>query len=256
MVYISSIVCISLVVVLIQLMMAYQKRAHDLRMMQEPIRRRIRLQKQVMLDAIELLHATSDARLGQLIEEAETYKLETAQSAMVLESWKERMGLEETEETGGEADEGMELLDEDEEFEVLKKKSVELEIPMPIRRVVADQKVAADRGRVAIERGPLVYCLEDVDNAQAVDRAILPDDSMLQARFVADLLDGLVLLEGEGAFATQDEAGKWSQEKAALRLIPYYAWNHRGKGKMEVWIPRSLSTFKKSVSSQKKQPDQ
>ena len=128
MVYISSIVCISLVVVLIQLMMAYQKRAHDLRMMQEPIRRRIRLQKQVMLDAIELLHATSDARLGQLIEEAETYKLETAQSAMVLESWKERMGPEETEETGGEADEGMELLDEDEEFEVLKKKSVELEI--------------------------------------------------------------------------------------------------------------------------------
>jgi len=133
---------------------------------------------------------------------------------------------------------------------------VELEIPMPIRRVVADQKVVADRGRVAIERGPLVYCLEDVDNAQAVDRAILPDDSMLQARFVADLLDGLVVLAGEGAFATQDKAGKWSQEKAVLRLIPYYAWNHRGKGKMEVWIPRSLSTLKKSVSSQKKQPDQ
>ena len=63
MVYISTIVCLSLVVVLIQLMMAYQKRAHDLCMMQEPIRRRIRLQKQAMLDAIELLHVTSDARL-------------------------------------------------------------------------------------------------------------------------------------------------------------------------------------------------
>ena len=111
--------------------MAYQKRAHDLCMMQEPIRRRIRLQKQAMLDAIELLHVTSDARLEKLIEEAETHKLESTQSAMVLESWKERMGpeeTEETEETGEEVDAEMELLDEDEEFELLEKKGLELEI--------------------------------------------------------------------------------------------------------------------------------
>ena len=137
MIYFSTIVCISLVVVLIQLMMAYQKRAHDLRMMQEPIRRRIRLQKQAMLDAIELLHVTSDARLEKLIEEAETHKLESTQFAMVLESWKDRMGpeeieeteeTEETEEIGEEVDAEMELLDEDEEFELLEKRGLELEI--------------------------------------------------------------------------------------------------------------------------------
>ena len=54
-----------------------------------------------------------------------------------------------------------------------------MQMAMPIRRVVADQKVVADRGRVAIERGPLVYCLEDIDNAQAVDGAILPDGATL-----------------------------------------------------------------------------
>ena len=81
-----------------------------------------------MRDAIELLHATSDARLEELIGEAETYKLETKKSAIVLKSWQERMGPEEIEETGEEVDEEMELLDEDEEFEVLKKKSLELEI--------------------------------------------------------------------------------------------------------------------------------
>lgn len=129
---------------------------------------------------------------------------------------------------------------------------VELEIPTPIRRVLADEKVVADRGRVAIERGPLVYCLEDADNAQAVDRAILPDDSTLDARFDSDLLDGLVVLEGEGAFATQNDAGKWSQQKATLRLIPYYAWNHRGQGKMEVWIPRSGTPIEKAATPEKK----
>ena len=135
MIYFSTIVCISLVVVLIQLMMAYQKRAHDLRMMQEPIRRRIRLQKQAMLDAIELLHVTSDARLEKLIEEAETHKLESTQSAMVLESWKERMGPEETEETGEEVDAEMELLDEGEEFELLEKERFRTRNPQSLEPV-------------------------------------------------------------------------------------------------------------------------
>ena len=130
---------------------------------------------------------------------------------------------------------------------------VELEMPMPIRRVVADQKVVADRGRVAIERGPLVYCLEDIDNAQAVDGAILPDDATLTTRLDPDLLGGLVVIEGEGDFATQEESGVWQQQKSTLRLIPYYAWNHRGNGKMEVWIPRQIETLKKANAPKEKE---
>ena len=93
-----------------------------------------------MLDAVELLHATSDERLEKLMEEAEAHKLEATQSAMVLENWKERMGVEEGGDAGatGDADDAddadgvvgaeMEPLDEDEEFALLEKKSLELEI--------------------------------------------------------------------------------------------------------------------------------
>ena len=125
---------------------------------------------------------------------------------------------------------------------------VELEIPMPVRRVVADEKVVADRGRVAIERGPLIYCLEQCDHGYLIDRYILPDDATLKAKFDANLLGGLVVIEGESDFAAKDKAGKWFLEKskATLRLIPYYAWNHRGNGKMEVWIPRGIETLKQA----------
>jgi hypothetical protein len=125
---------------------------------------------------------------------------------------------------------------------------VQLEIPTPIRRVVADQKVVADRGRVAIERGPLIYCLEQCDHGHSVDRYILSDDITLKAKFAADLLGGLVVIEGESDFAARDKAGKWElgKSKDMIRLIPYYAWNHRGNGKMEVWIPRRIQTLKEA----------
>jgi hypothetical protein len=105
MIWIFSVVCVSLVVVLIQLLMTYQKRAHDLRMKQEPVRRLIRLHKQAMLESIERLHAAADGRLEELIEETEKYKLETAQSAGVLKRWQERVGVEEGEEEAKEAEE-------------------------------------------------------------------------------------------------------------------------------------------------------
>ena len=75
-----------------------------------------------------MLYATSDAHLEELIGEAETYKLETKKFALVLKSWQGWMGPEEIGEIVVEVDEEMELLDEDEEFEVLEKKSLELEI--------------------------------------------------------------------------------------------------------------------------------
>ncbi len=99
---------------------------------------------------------------------------------------------------------------------------IQLDLPMPVRRVAANEQVEADRGRVALQRGPIVYCLEWPDNPGASVRdAILPDGEKLTAQFEPDLLNGVETIK----------AGR-------LKAIPYYAWANRGKGDMEVWITR------------------
>jgi DUF1680 family protein len=109
---------------------------------------------------------------------------------------------------------------------------VELDLPMPIRRVVAHVNVEADRGRVALQRGPLVYCLEhpDVPGGNVHD-LILPDDSQLQDAWREDLLDGVQVIIGRVLRATDGGTVEFS-------AIPYYAWAHRGPGEMAVWLRR------------------
>jgi uncharacterized protein len=100
---------------------------------------------------------------------------------------------------------------------------VRLELPMPIRRVLAHEDVAEDRGKAAIQRGPVVYCLEAVDNAaggEHVRDIHLPLEAALALEFRANLLGGVEVITGGGIVA-----------------VPYYAWNNRGKGEMAVWIP-------------------
>jgi len=108
---------------------------------------------------------------------------------------------------------------------------------MPVRRVVANDKVEADLGRVAVERGPLVYCVEWADNDGRVSNFVLPDGATLAAEKRPDLLDGVVTVQGE-AEAVSEKGGKAVIEKKAITLIPYFAWANRGRGEMEVWIAR------------------
>jgi hypothetical protein len=103
---------------------------------------------------------------------------------------------------------------------------VDLEIPMPIRRVVAHPKVQANDGRVALERGPLVYCVEGVDHGGSLGQLVLSDGDVLEAQFRPELLGGVTMLVRKGDEATPFQA------------VPYYAWNHRGAGEMEVWVTR------------------
>jgi len=103
---------------------------------------------------------------------------------------------------------------------------VELVLPMPVRRVVADEAVQADAGRVALQRGPLVYCLEGVDNGGRILDLSLADGAALEAEFRPDVLNGVVVLSGQAA------AG--GKAKAFL-AIPYYAWANREIGEMAVW---------------------
>jgi len=112
---------------------------------------------------------------------------------------------------------------------------IELDLPMPIRRVVANEKVVEDRGKVALQRGPIVYCAEGVDNDGHVLNLLLPDDVPLKAEYRKDMLNGIVVVSGKVLAMSSD--GKSAQHDFAA--IPYYAWSNRGEGEMAVWLGRS-----------------
>ena len=115
--------------------------------------------------------------------------------------------------------------------------SIDLHLPMPVRRTVAHPSVRADEGRVAIERGPLVYTAEFVDNGGRVTNLVLEDQSPLASDWRPDLLNGVMAVTGK-AKALRMRNGSPVSEPAPLTLIPYYGWAHRGKGEMAVWLAR------------------
>jgi len=126
---------------------------------------------------------------------------------------------------------------------------VELAFDMRPQMVAANPAVAEDTGRVAIERGPLVYCMEGLDQAQTEAKTfplyLARRDGATQAEFKGDLLDGVMVLTHAGARRTEDvgglyepaESGTHRVAAAALKLIPYYAWDNREESSMQVWVP-------------------
>jgi DUF1680 family protein len=114
---------------------------------------------------------------------------------------------------------------------------VRLVLPMPVRRVVAHPNVKADAGRVAVERGPLVYAAEWPDNNGRVTNLLLDDRTPLSIAPRPDLLGGVTTIAGQ-ATAFRRRGGQVVGEQTPLTLIPYYAWAHRGRGEMAVWLAR------------------
>lgn len=112
---------------------------------------------------------------------------------------------------------------------------VEIIFPMEIKRVVAHEKVVEDRGRVAVERGPIVFCAEGIDNGGTAMNLALPDSSKLQQWFRNDLMGGVGVITGSGLVV--DEKGN-EIRKQNLFLVPYYAWANRGAWEMAVWLLR------------------
>jgi uncharacterized protein len=111
---------------------------------------------------------------------------------------------------------------------------VTLQIPMPVQRVRAHPKVQMDAGRVALQRGPVVYCLEGVDNPSGPRHFALPPASALAATFRPDLLGGVAVLKGQALLSTQ---GSERPESVPFTAVPYYAWDNRAAGQMVVWLP-------------------
>ncbi len=116
--------------------------------------------------------------------------------------------------------------------------AVELDMPMPIQRVYSHEKIEANRGRVALQRGPIVYCVEAVDHGGHVGQLILPPDAVLKAEHRPDLLGGVTVLTGQAAAR---QAGEDKLAPVELTAIPYYAWDHRDGGEMAVWLPERIA---------------
>ena len=114
-----------------------------------------------------------------------------------------------------------------------------MELPMEVEKVLAHEKVTDDKGRFALQKGPIVYCLEGADNMEnTVQNIVVNEKTAIKEEHKNEKLNGITVLTANGSSTSRQlntaEVLKHAQE---VRAIPYYAWNNRGAGEMEVWIP-------------------
>jgi len=119
---------------------------------------------------------------------------------------------------------------------------IELNLPMPVRRVLCHEDVADNVGKVALERGPIVYCAEWPDNNGHVLNVVLPDDAKLASEYRKGMLDGITVVRANavGLSYAKDSKTVLNRQQDFV-AIPYYAWAHRGAGEMAVWLARNAS---------------
>jgi len=119
---------------------------------------------------------------------------------------------------------------------------VDVSLPMDVRRVVANSQVEADRDRVALQRGPVVYAAEWPDNPDGkVRNIVMPDGNALTSEFRADLLNGVQVIKGTSFGLSQQADGSIRKTAQPFMAIPYATWANRGRGQMAVWLARTDS---------------
>lgn len=128
--------------------------------------------------------------------------------------------------------------------------TLEMDLPMEILRMQANPRVVEDRGHIALQRGPIVYCLEAADNNGRVFNLALPREAELRTEPRPEMLGGIHAITGRGMAAAPRD---WQNQlylpalpdapgrPAEITAIPYYAWAHRDPGEMTVWIPESVT---------------
>jgi len=120
---------------------------------------------------------------------------------------------------------------------------VELNLSMPVERVQAHPQVRANCGRIALQRGPLVYCLEEIDNGKNLNDLVLPREEELSVNFEPDFLGGVSVIIGA---AKRRRLAPWQEqlyradpsatENVFFKAVPYFAWANRAPGEMLVWV--------------------
>jgi DUF1680 family protein len=117
---------------------------------------------------------------------------------------------------------------------------VVIQLPtLEVKRVHADPHVKADVGRVALQRGPVVYCLEGIDNDGQVRNLALPPGNTLEATFEKSLLGGVAVVLGNALSVSRDDEGKLHEQPVRFKAVPYSTWDNRHPGQMVVWLPES-----------------
>lgn len=118
--------------------------------------------------------------------------------------------------------------------------TLDLHLPMPVERITANEKVAADRGKVALQRGPIVFCAEGADSPDKhVRNLVLTEPEKLKADFESAKLNGVEVIRGQAVAYRYQKDGTVAHTQKAFTAIPYYAWENRGPGQMEVWLPEA-----------------
>ena len=122
-----------------------------------------------------------------------------------------------------------------------------LDLPMPAERLYAHPGVIMDSGRVALKRGPLVYCLEAADNPGGrVQRLKLPRNAPLRTEVRSELFDGIVTIKAdanaidEGEFKLLYRTTPPKESRFTLTAVPYFLWANREQGSMVVWVPEAV----------------
>ncbi|MFI5129721.1 MAG: glycoside hydrolase family 127 protein [Chitinophagales bacterium] len=118
---------------------------------------------------------------------------------------------------------------------------VEVNLPMEVRRVIATDKLKEDGGKIALQRGPLVFCAEWPDNNGKASNIVLPQNASFTTEFKPGMLNGITILKSQAiAIVTDEKENKVNTVQQPFVAIPYYAWANRGKGEMTVWFPERI----------------
>jgi hypothetical protein len=118
---------------------------------------------------------------------------------------------------------------------------VEVNLPMDVQRVIANTNLPEDSGKIALQRGPLMYCAEWKDNDGKASNIIIPQNTAFTTQYQSALLNGVTVLTADvKAVNIAGDGQNISTQNQTLTAIPYYAWANRGKGEMTVWFPQQV----------------
>lgn len=113
---------------------------------------------------------------------------------------------------------------------------LQVDLPMVVKKVIAHKALNDNKDKIALQRGPMIYCAEWKDNESSLSNLIIPKNAVFIPQNKAGLLNGVTILQGE--VIRKDSLGV---KKVMLTAIPYYSWANRGKGEMMIWFPQDVS---------------
>lgn len=113
-------------------------------------------------------------------------------------------------------------------------------LPMEIRQIIANEKIKDNIGKLALQRGPIVYCAEWADNNGKAGNIIVPAGAVFSTEYKPTLLNGVMTLKTEVPVVSITGTESITTEKKTVTMIPYYSWANRGKGEMTIWFPSQI----------------